>query len=231
MKTPISSDDVMDLLMGFLQKSLRASILKLSRKDTDGRVNSSINEKEIRTSLKTAAVNNDKFTSEHGLVITDPSDRDWVDFTVEGHETFVPVNIKVTNMDGSADNLSCKLGMFYALTGFRPDFHNTISWENYTERMAKALEKTKGNTNADYYFLVVNKRDPGDVFWTSLKRIEKLTPNGNNLPFQCDWSKNRDRTERDSIEAVNYVLGTFYQSVRLRAQLREQFEANLSGYF
>lgn len=221
----------MDLLTGFLHKSLSASILKLSKKDTDGRVNSSINEKEIRTCLKTAAVNNDKFTNEHGLVITDPNDRDWVDFTIEGPKTFVPVNIKVTNMDGSADNLSCKLGMFYALTGIRPNFHNGISWGNYTEHMANALATTRGNTSADYYFLVVNKKDPGDVFWTSLKRIQTLTPNGNNLPFQCDWSKNRDRAERNSIEAVKYVLGAFHQSVRLRAQLREQFEANLLGYF
>lgn len=221
----------MDLLTGFLHKSLSGNILKLSRKDTDGRVNSSMNEKEIRTSLKTAAVNNDKFTSEHGLVITEPNDRDWVDFTVEGPETFVPVNIKVTNMGGAADNLSCKLGMFYALTGIRPDFHNGISWGSYTARMAKALAETRGDTTADYYFLVVNKINRGDVFWTSLKRIGTLTPNGNNLPFQCDWSRNRERVARDSLEAVRYVLGAFYQSVLLRAQLRDEFEANLAGYY
>lgn len=231
MSSPVPAAKVMDLLTRFLAVNLRTRNLKLSKKDTDGRVNSSINEKEIRGSIKTAASCNEEFTDELGLSITDPSDRDWVDFTVEGKGTFVPVNIKVTTMDGAADNLSCKLGMYYALTGIRPDFSNSISWGGYTERLAAGLAATGGDRNADYYFLVVNKREPGDVFWTSLKRIKILSPNGNNLPFQADWSKNREQTLRDPGDAVKYVLSVFHQSVVLRAKLKQQFETNLKGYF
>lgn len=219
------------MLTRFLAVNLGTQNLKLSRKDTDGRVNSSINEKEIRASIKTAASCNEEFTEQLGLSITDPADRDWVDFTVEGNGTFVPVNIKVTTMDGASDNLSCKLGMYYALTGLRPDFSNSISWGGYTERLAAGLAATSDEHDADYYFLVVNKRVPGDVFWTSLKRIKILSPNGNNLPFQADWSKNREQLLRGPRDAVKYVLSVFYQSVVLRAKLKEQFEANLTGYF
>lgn len=221
----------MDLLTRFLTVNLSTENLKLSKKDTDGRVNSSINEKEIRASIKTAASCNEQFSDQLGLSITDPADRDWVDFTVEGKDVFVPVNIKVTTMDGAADNLSCKLGMYYSLTGVRPEFSNSISWGAYTERLATGLAAMGGDPDADYYFLVVNKRMLGDVFWTSLKRIKVLSPNGNNLPFQADWSKNRDQILREPRDAVKYVLSVFHQSVVLRAKLKEQFEANLKGYF
>lgn len=231
MSSPVPPAKVMDMLTRFLVVNLRTKNLKLSKKDTDGRVNSSINEKEIRASIKTAASCNEQFTDQMGLSITDPADRDWVDFTVEGKSTFVPVNIKVTTMDGAADNLSCKLGMYYALTGIRPDFNNSISWGGYTERLAAGLAATGGERDADYYFLVVNKRAAGDVFWTSLKRIQSLSPNGNNLPFQADWSKNREQILRDPKDAVKYILGVFYQSVVLRAKLKDQFESNLKGYF
>lgn len=194
-------------------------------------MNSSINEKEIRASIKTAASCNEEFTTQLGLSITDPADRDWVDFTVEGAGVFVPVNIKVTTMEGAADNLSCKLGMYYALTGIRPDFSNSVSWGDYTERLAAGLAATSGICDTDYYFLVVNKRDPGDVFWTSLKRIKVLSPNGNNLPFQADWSKNREQLVLEPRDAVKCVLNVFHQSVVLRAKLKEQFETNLKGYF
>lgn len=231
MSSPVPSAQVMDLLTRFLNVNLSTRNLKLSKKDTDGRVNSSINEKEIRASIKTAASCNEQFTDQLGLSITDPADRDWVDFTVEGNGTFVPVNIKVTTMDGAADNLSCKLGMYYALTGIRPDFSNSISWGGYTERLAAGLSTTGGNRDADYFFLVVNKRVPGDVFWTSLKRIKALSPNGNNLPFQADWAKNRDQILREPTDAVKYILGIFHQSVVLRAKLKEQFESNLKDYY
>jgi type I restriction-modification system DNA methylase subunit len=75
-------------------------------------------------------------------------------------------------------------------------------WDRYCEAIGRHLAE---NPDADYYFLVVNKSQPGDVFWTSLKRLPALTPNGNNPPFQCNWSKNRIRTERSHSEAQSYI--------------------------
>ena len=43
----------------------------------------------------------------------------------------------------------------------------------------------------DYYFIVLNKMDPKDVIINSIKGLQHLTPNINNLPFQVCWDKNR----------------------------------------
>lgn len=60
--------------------------------------------------------------------------------------------------------------------------------------------------------MIINKNDTRDCFWTSLKKIQELIPNGNNLPFQCDWHKNREFSNRDEIEATKYLLDIYIQS-------------------
>ena len=64
----------------------------------------------------------------------------------------------------------------------------------------------------DYYFLVVNKNNHSDAYWTSLKRIKTLVPNGNNLPFQCDWASNREFSGRTEEEATKYLLKVYLTS-------------------
>ena len=83
------------------------------------------------------------------------------------------------------------------------------------------------NPDADYYFLVINKTQAGDVFWTSLKRLPELTPNGNNPPFQCNWSKNRQHIERTQQEAEAYILGVLRQTFVLRAKALESFDSHI----
>jgi hypothetical protein len=82
-------------------------------------------------------------------------------------------------------------------------------------------------TDKDYYILVVSKKDAGDVFCTSLKQIRTLVANGNNLPFQCNWGSNRNPLMRTHDAAVKFLLGKFYESVKLRANILEEFEAKL----
>jgi len=43
----------------------------------------------------------------------------------------------------------------------------------------------------DYYFLVLNKRNSKEVIVNSVKGLNHLTPNVNNLPFQIKWNKNK----------------------------------------
>ena len=62
------------------------------------------------------------------------------------------------------------------------------------------------------YALTGIKTIPNDVFWTSLKRIEKLQANGNNLPFQCNWSANRKWSQRTEEEAIEYILSVYIDS-------------------
>jgi hypothetical protein len=47
------------------------------------------------------------------------------------------------------------------------------------------------NIKKDYYFVVLNKKDPTDVIINSVLGLAKISPNINNLPFQVCWDKNR----------------------------------------
>ena len=111
----------------------------------------------------------------------------------------------ISDLDNNyADNLSSKIGMGYALTG-KNDL--SIQWEKFHKQIKENIK-----IGYDYYFLIVNKNNSCDAFWTSLKRIETLIPNGNNLPFQCDWSKNRNFSTRNEIQAIYYILEQYIES-------------------
>ncbi|GIZ14246.1 hypothetical protein [Capnocytophaga catalasegens] len=141
-----------------IKNYLIESNLHLSSPLKDGRLNSSFNEDEIINILKT------KFK------INEPNSRQWFDFSFEEKGDFFPVNIKVTTTN-TADNLNCKLGIYYALTGLLPDFSNGIDWLNYFEKLKENLG-TK--IDKDYYFLIINKEAPEDVFVNTLKGIKTL---------------------------------------------------------
>ncbi|CAD7287894.1 hypothetical protein LMG7974_00764 [Campylobacter majalis] len=147
---------------------LRNQSLNLSANSRDGRINSAFNEDEIFNLI------NANFS------VNRPNMRDWVDFSFDDGGIFYPVNIKVSTTQ-TADNLNCKLGIYYALTGDLPPFGNEVVWERYF----KALSENLKQNDVDYYFLIINKNEPSDVFATSLKALENLVPNGNNLPFQA----------------------------------------------
>ncbi|WRA78831.1 restriction endonuclease [Helicobacter pylori] len=180
---------------------LRTNPYILSQPLQDGRLNSSVNEEEILNTIK------DYFPIQ--LLRT----REWWDFSFEENKIFYPVNIKTTTTK-TADNLNCKLGIYYALCGLVPEFNNEIAWEKYFHKLHKDLGK---NTNRDYYFLIINKNDPKDVFINSLKGIQTLQPN--NLPFQCKWDNNREIVQRSFIESKNFILSALAKSVKLRANI------------
>ncbi|WP_187878906.1 restriction endonuclease [Helicobacter pylori] len=180
---------------------LRTNPYNLSQPLQDGRLNSSVNEEEILNTIK------DYFP------IQLPKAREWWDFSFEENKIFYPVNIKTTTTK-TADNLNGKLGIYYALCGLVPEFNNEIAWEKYFHKLHKDLGK---NTNRDYYFLIINKNDPKDVFINSLKGIQTLQPN--NLPFQCKWDNNREIVQRSFIESKNFILSALAKSVKLRANI------------
>ncbi len=139
------------------------------------------------------------------------------------NDIFYPVNITTTK---TADNLNGKLGIYYALCGLLPEFNNEIAWEKYFQKLHKDLGK---NTNRDYYFLIINKNDPKDVFINSLKGIQTLQPN--NLPFQCRWDNNREIVQRSFIESKNSILSALAKSVTLRANIYLAFKEVFGGFF
>jgi hypothetical protein len=197
-----------------IQNFLIANAVQLSRQFQDGRINASINEDEVIKAIKS------KFDIEL------PPSRYWYDFAIKKGGEKIPVNIKITSTS-TADNVQCKLGMYYALTGIWPTFANEMPWGDYFKLMKRDLN-TK--TDKDYYFLVVSKRSPRDVFCTSLKQIRTLVANGNNLPFQCNWGNNRSPHSRTHDAAVRFLLGKFYESIQLRANILDEFEANLGDF-
>ncbi|WQW67505.1 restriction endonuclease [Helicobacter pylori] len=180
---------------------LRTNPYNLSQPLQDGRLNSSVNEEEILNTIK------DYFP------IQLPRVREWWDFSFKKNDIFYPVNIKTTTTK-TADNLNGKLGIYYALCGLVPEFNNEIAWEKYFHKLHKDLGK---NTDRDYYFLIINKNDPKDVFINSLKGIQTLQPN--NLPFQCKWDNNRKIVQRNFIESKNFILSALAKSVKLRANI------------
>jgi len=207
----ITEPDVIPQELTDIQNFLIKNAVQLSRQFQDGRINASINEDEIIKAIQS------KFDIEL------PPPRYWYDFAIKQNGESIPVNIKVTSTS-TADNVQCKLGMYYALTGKWPNFANEMPWGEYFSLMKRDLNTKK---DRDYYFLVVSKRHPSDVFCTSLKQIQTLVANGNNLPFQCNWGNNRSPYSRTHDAAVKFLLGKFYESIKLRANILDEFEANL----
>ena len=213
--------NVVDDLLGKISKFLIKEHIVLTKGNSDGRVNSSHNEAEILDKIL-HFTDNDKDFLENKITIKKPDIRDWYDFAIEKKslninekELFFPVNIKVTSTK-SADNLNCKLGIYYALTGLKPFFSNECTWDYFFKKLAKDLN-IKENKN-DYYFLIVNKDDTKDIFYSSLKKIKNLVPNGSNLPFQCQWGENREKVDRTQEESVHFVLSKLADSINARVE-------------
>ncbi|MGL2511693.1 restriction endonuclease [Helicobacter pylori] len=192
---------------------LKTNPYNLSQPLQDGRLNSSVNEEEILNTIK------------GNFPIQLPRVREWWDFGFEENKIFYPVNIKTTTTK-TADNLNGKLGIYYALCGLLPEFNNEIAWEKYFHKLHKDLGT---NTNRDYYFLIINKNDPKDVFINSLKGIQTLQPN--NLPFQCKWDNNRKIVQRSFIESKNFILSALAKSVTLRANIYLAFKEVFGEFF
>lgn len=193
---------------------IRAHPVRMKPAD-DGRVASAINEDAIV----------DKIREHFPSVQKQPSPRHWWDFAVEKSGEFYPVNIKLTGKRAAADNMNCKLGLYYALTGNIPDFANETPWDAFFPRLAENIREN----DKDYYFFVVNKIN-NDVFVQGLKTLQSLTPNGNNLPFQCQWKNNRDLQPRNFAEARDFLLRAFGQSVSLRRNIYIDFFRHFPQY-
>jgi hypothetical protein len=133
------------------------------------------------------------------------------------------VNVKVSTFQ-SADNLSSKEGLFYALTGTNPKAVFINSWETFCAHLAGNLGR---NPDADYYFLAVSKLKPGDVFWTTLKSLSNLRSSGSNYPYQCCWGDNRERHERSFEESVGFLLSVVRESFAKGAEPLQSFDRHL----
>ena len=63
-----------------------------------------------------------------------------------------------------------------------------------------------------------------------MKRLKTLTPNGNNLPFQCKWSENKEIVNRNFHESKDFLLNNLSLSVQKRAHIQEEFKDYFNEY-
>lgn len=178
--------------------------------NADGRVNSAISEDLVCIAVKEIVEHLD------GVTYIEAPARHWFDLAlvIEG-EGFIPVNVKITQKNGAADNSSSKLGVFYALTGEDPTaagLGGGSSWPSYCNAVT---EYAKPN-DRDYYYLVCNKNDASDFEFFGLKELPILCPNANNWPFQIPWQPNMEHVQRNAEEANAFIKAAVRESA-LRA--------------
>lgn len=168
----------------------------------DGRLDSAESEETVIKHLQSL------FEGTDIKVFIPPAKRWWYDILIEYNGKKYPINIKITT-GNSSDNISSKLGMFYTLTGRWPENEKGLTkWESYNTSLVKYFNPS---TEADYYFIVYFKKEEIFLF-TSLKRLNTLVANGNNLPFQCKWSNNLENTTRSENEQCHYLMNVYFNS-------------------
>jgi len=171
------------LIMYNIKKTLLKNPISFSNQNSDGRINSCFDEDKIIDFLII------KFNKR----INKPKIRMWYDFTAYDYKYgWIPINIKTTTTL-TCDNTGNFAMCVYAYTNYNLKLNE--SYEN--GEMSKILinhfnnKKYNNKLKKDYYFLVLNKTDSQDIIINSVKGLDILTPNINNLPFQICWNKNK----------------------------------------
>ena len=203
--------DLMPQKLQLMCEFLRNAHVQLSQVSPDGRINSAVSEQNVLLALIKRFPDID---------IPDGKSRKWYDFSFRDEDgNFYPVNIKISKMSSTPDNVSSKTGVFYAITGIVPP--KEYGWENFWDEL-HSNEHNPSN-GSDYYFIIINKNDTSDVFCTSLKHLNEVRTNGNNFPFQCCWDKNRTLVDRTDEEAREFLLNTLKESVEKDTMARNYY--------
>ena len=173
------------LIMYKIKKYLKLLAFQFSTQNEDGRINSCIDEDEVKKLL----------IENFGDKIIKPKIRMWYDILAFDYMYgWIPINIKTTTTITS-DNTGNLAMCVYAYTNETLDIYRNKTYENgkMSDILFDKLKNKKYNTNnkKDYYFIVLNKTNASDIIVNSVKGLTILTPNINNLPFQVCWDKNR----------------------------------------
>ena len=212
---------VMDDIGSFC-KGQKFSKRKLSR---DGRVDSVIYEKKVACRIRLWS-SKSEFAIKNGLSVVYSDARKWYDIAVikkDDSSFLLPINIKISSLSGN-DNSNCKMGIYYALTGMKPDYgnlKNSDSWHSFIKRLKKNIGKKDGK---DYFFIVFDKNGKKDVFWNSISGMSKVCPNGSNLPFQIKWLANTHPVKKNESEMREMILSALGRSLKERANPSLEFE-------
>jgi hypothetical protein len=186
---------------------LNSIAISVSKRHGDGRVNSIDDEHTIIDLLI------EKYGSEN---VERPGDRNWWDVRVFGY----PINIKSSKYGTAADNFTSKAAILYALTNLDESDVNVSSWKKFQDALKN---NSTDDNNRDYYIFTLNKVT-NEVHLASLKTLAKITPNGNNLPFQIKWRENTEPVQRTHRQAYEFLVECYKQSVRKKISAHDGFE-------
>ena len=183
---------------------LNTLTITVSENHEDGRVNSIDDEDTII----------DLLIEKYGDAVEKPPARCWWDLKLFGY----PINIKSSKFGSAADNFSSKAAILYTITNLPEDKVSVSSWKKFQD----ALEKAEDG-NRDYYIIVLNKVS-GLVYLQSLRSLNKLTSNGNNLPFQIKWKENVFPKQRDYRQSYDFLVESYKDSVRKKISAHSGYE-------
>ena len=175
-----------------------SGLVTINEDHEDGRVNSIADEETVIQLLE----------EKYGDAVERPKAREFFDVRLFGH----PIQIKSSSYSkGASDNFSSKAAILYALTSLsEEEIQKVRGWESFESSL---LQYANEENDRDYYIISVNK-DDSTVHLSSLKSLNKLTPNGNNLPFQIQWKNNVETVERNYDEAYSFIVGAYKESVK-----------------
>ena len=185
---------------------LNTLTINVSESHEDGRVNSIDDEDTII----------DLLVEKFGDNIETPPPRCWWDVKVFGY----PLNIKSSKFGSAADNFSSKAAILYALTDLPEEEVTCTSWKSFQNKLQMNSSQEKPR---DYYIIVLDKTTKR-VYLQSLKSLQKLTSNGNNLPFQIKWKDNTHPIERNYLQSYDFLIQCYKDSVRKKILSHDGFE-------
>ena len=185
---------------------LNTLTINVSESHEDGRVNSIDDEDTII----------DLLVEKVGDNIEPPPPRCWWDVKVFGY----PLNIKSSKFGNAADNFSSKAAILYALTDLPEEAVTCTSWKSFQNKLQMNSSQEKPR---DYYIIVLDKTTK-KVYLQSLKSLQKLTSNGNNLPFQIKWKDNTHPIERNYLQSYDFLIQCYKDSVRKKILSHDGFE-------
>lgn len=130
------------------------------------------------------------------------------------------INIKVTTKNG-ADNSCGKNALIHSLTPYDGNCLQNNKYSTYMSALKFGIDNALQNSShngldKDYYFLVCDINNK-QFFWNSIRSLTHIVPNGSNIPFQIDWSKNKIRINRNIIQAIEFIMPVFKESILLSA--------------
>lgn len=191
----------------------------ISSKFTDGRTNSLLDESIICNHLQAMCILSGINHQKH-------QPRFWCDFSVTINNIYYPINVKTSTLK-QADNSDCKTGLYYVLTGKMPNFKNEVPFPVWWENIKKDY---KVDSTSDYYFLIGDKNN-NQFYFTSLRKINELQPNGSNLPFQINWSKNltpvNNSTEQLMKKVSNAIIKGMNSKINSLTKTKKEIEQTI----